>query len=492
MLKLTKLLFVALLLLSACQSKPPNDNIEPDLSRVFHPSTKKEVMAPIQLAAVYHNPINLIFMEDHEAKFLVYSSFRIEGLINKNIEQAINLEIDKLEKDLLAYRDIKNLPLYRGIHLQLNENAVLMDSSLFVYPIYSYNNVLSILGTIEVVFENEQNQFISITMQKPLNIDLTTGDQLTLSDLVTQDANAGDLLNEAVAHRLLLLNASHENSLDKTNPYLYYKQHFQQVAPFKGVRNDQPFYLSSYGIHLIYDYHDLEFVSNFAPIQIFVEYGDIVPYLALTERFLSSESIFENPIERKEFLSTYQPTRTIEVIITPVFNIKITDYITIDRNVPYVLISKLFNMRDHVFDFIVDNGYTYLTYFNTQSSAYIIGPYISLQTEFTNCETENCIWQKKSYVYDKDLNIVQYQDLFRANNATQIIKDIFTNYLQEDNAFDRLNYIDEIMENLTFSLIHMGIWFSSYHIEIGTNTKRYFEYLVSYEEIGYELLNIFD
>jgi len=217
-----------------------------------------------------------------------YEAFGFEGLKNKTVEALINQKIIDKMKSFSKYADITmyaNLPGFRDRYPGINNIR-----QILVYSRSSscFNNILSIQFAATVLINAGNYDFI---VTEALNIDLNTGEELTLSDLFVNDSDYQSRLNE-----LVLLKAQNNTeaqisiSNEGTDQYRY-------LGGFTGIRGDVGFFLTTdQTIVLLFNANYPEFFNGYGTSILSVSMSDLKDILALGQRFFhSDDSLFTNP-----------------------------------------------------------------------------------------------------------------------------------------------------------------------------------------------------
>lgn len=232
-----------------------------------------------------------------------YQYVRISGLKNKDIENHINTE------------------LYNCVMEQKNLKA----TSVFSFQKLNAFNILS----VEVIADFSDEKVDSSLKKFVFNYDLTTGENINFEDLFTDDSNifsilySGyyDALSKNISTAILLLDKE-ENSLKnyeetgEKNQYYYGRTLSEIQQDKKNMKDrldnieeltikecnnflkstDKQFYLTNYGIELLY-------MDN---LTITLLSKKNIKYFAFYEKYVSSQSIYEyNKVGKKNlFLSS--------------------------------------------------------------------------------------------------------------------------------------------------------------------------------------------
>lgn len=209
-----------------------------------------------------------------EGEHYAYSTLRISGLKNKNVEEKINKDIEMYEEKL------KNI---------LEENFEEYDLNYMNSTVMgNFSNVLSIKLSITRVNSKDKYNFYETEC---LNYNLTNGEKLELADLFLPDTDIDlyiqnsmykDLLHEYFAEENVFFNTDYwENG--KFN-YLVGKidelKFIQMFQKYK--KSEKKFDFTNTNIEIIYDEET-----------VYLPYTDCLKDLVIFNKYVTEESIFE-------------------------------------------------------------------------------------------------------------------------------------------------------------------------------------------------------
>ncbi|MDP3305595.1 MAG: hypothetical protein Q8S15_05970 [Erysipelotrichaceae bacterium] len=476
MLKFAKILIIALMLVGCAEPMVPDPDPkpEPNKEELFKDPQGKSIASPVDIPYVYVNPIDIINLGGE-----LTPELEIRGLKNKVIENKINQEISDKIDGLKSYRNSENLPPYRGIYTRIPAENIALNYNVYSYVTYNFNNVLSIVFTGYYTF-NLKGSSEHVTVTDSLNYDLTTGKQLTVSDLLTNDANTKQALSDPLSIII-------KKSMDSTDVLVWDRYPIDLVAPFKGIKGNQAFYLTNSGINFIFDYRNPEFNSQFQTIQLSVNFSKLVPNIAFTERFRSDQNIYEQPIRQAEFLdlSENMTREKDETVIYRSIEIYISEFISAD--VPQFYLDKLPKLLPLIQEMIDENVDTFdfeNAYGNINAD--IIGEYLSLSMYYS-IYTDPIIYRELSITYDAEGEVLTLEDLFvegfyyRDVLWAQLL-DTYPGY----SSYDK----ETILDSANFTLYHSGINFSL-KIPSEDNPSGSINFYVPYSIFGMENLTLF-
>lgn len=217
---------------------------------------------------------------------------RIDGLKDKEVQDAINKKIKQLYFDNIGY-----LPPYRGVKVMFGDDPKPRTDTYSMMSMYAesnFNNILSITLHCSIPYEykdakNSEYNYEHVAWVVPLNIDLNTGEEITLKQVFHNHVDAIEYLNYAFT---------------KTTAGSYDGEGFwggvddlQLVGRFDTLAEDQKYSITPYGLRLILDYE-----IPVADIGFYYQ-SMIVPYsneMAILERFLTENKSLYTSQEKPE------------------------------------------------------------------------------------------------------------------------------------------------------------------------------------------------
>lgn len=476
MLKFAKIFIVALLLVGCAKPIVPDPEPEPEPNKeeLFKDPKGKSVASPVNIPFVYANPIEIVNLGDERSPEL-----EIRGLKNKVIESRINQEISEKTERFKSYRNAENLPPFRGIYARIPAENIALDFNVYYYVSYNFNNVLSIVFTGYYTF-NIKGSSEHVTITDSLNYDLTTGKQLTVIDLLTNDANTKQALSDPLSDLI-------KKSMDSTDVFVWDRNPIDLVAPFKGIKGNQAFYLTNSGVIFIFDYRNPEFNTRFQTIQMNVNFSKLKPYIAITERFRTDQNIYEQPIRQAEFLdlSENMTREKDETVMYRGIEIYISEFISSD--VPQFYLNKLPKLLPLIQE-MIDENVDAFEFENAYGNinADIIGEYVSMSLYYS-IYTDQIIYQELYITYDAEGEILTLDDLFvdgyfyRDVLWAQLL-DTYPGY----STYDK----ETILDSANFTIYHSGFNFSL-KIPSEDNPSGMISFYVPYSVFGMENLTLF-
>ncbi len=245
------------------------------------------VKGPVEIKYLVENPITEVPAEE-QTDTSYYRSITITGLKDAEVEKKIN---ERLTESYEQARSGEQPP-YRGIKTLIPEGSQLIWDNVSMNIYGSFNNVLSVMlnryasyavpdasGTIVEISPGGYRDVQSFSTMDCLNFDLNTGEEIRLEQVFTDNSDYPGLLNRIIDEKLLQAQASEEGYFDMN---LY---NLKQVKPFTGVVSDQAFFLSDYGLSLIFDYRTAEFETNMQAVSLTIPWAEFQGDAAITKRF---------------------------------------------------------------------------------------------------------------------------------------------------------------------------------------------------------------
>lgn len=477
MLKFAKILFVLVLLVGCAKPIDPNPkpDPEPKEEELFKKPQGNIVSSPVSIPYVYGNPIEII--EDIKERI---SSFTFTGLKNKVIENKINGEISKKIDLLLSYINPEKLPPFRGIYVKIPKDAIIGEYYVGAYPNFNFNNVLSVSFYGWYRFDiNGTSEYVSI--QDALNFDLTTGNPLTISDILTNDSNTQKIFSDQLA----VIIAKSQDASD----YIWDQTPVTLVAPFKGIKGNQQFFISSSGIHFIFDYRNPEFDNSFTSAVLHLPYSKIMPYLAVTQRFTSESFIYESPIRHAEFLELAEKVIRDDLEVIDYRGVEIYDSRYISSDVPAFYLSKIPDSLPDIKQ-TIDELIGLYEIQNAYISVYAnkVGDYIGLSSQYS-VYADKQYYQRWYSTYNAQGDVITLDDLFvsgyyyRNTLRDEILKIYGTSEIID---------MEALLDSVQFMLNPAGISFSAYLPPMETNEPYIVDFYIPYSTFGMENLTLFD
>jgi len=366
-----------------------------------------------------------------------------DGLKNQQVEDIINQKIaDKLQS-MKAYAKFENLPVYPGFYVAYPEKYRTIKSiSIWFSEEFNANNILSLKFSTYVTFNHvKPTDTWDFVIWDSLNLDLNTGNELTLSDLFINGSDYQTALNDYIRLK----------SQNQTDPVqddlIYYVDTYQYVGGFNKIRGDVKFYLDDGKVNLIFNENYPEFINDFSTVMIGVPFSELKDILAFGQRFmLSSNSLFTDSsmIKRRSYL---YPSR-MDISNETINGLPVTLQITTDDTLSdfYKTLKNKILAQDRIIISQFNDPAIKGIYY--KFSAYPDGPYMNVSSSM--------FWDKvvhaESSTYQTDGTKMTLDDVFVdgfdyksyiKNMIAQIIE-----YSEYQNTYD----LDEVYNSLVSSL----------------------------------------
>lgn len=440
--------------------------------------------------------IKVLEMENYNEKApetYLYTKLEISGLKNKDVQNKINRAISDKCIDIME----AELPPYRGIYSVQDSSAEKKTEILSMNVTGNFNNILS----VQVICNVDRGGLHYVDAQ-PMNFDLNTGEEIALNSLLKEEGS--ELINYAISEKLDFLSNKYEggNIYDASKKYL-------MLSAFKGIADNQKFYLTDSGINLVFDYTNSEFYSpSFEPLEIELSFKEAVNILDLN-RYLEGKSTGELYLEEEnKYLLVQGNEKKIEsgkeapqggenlhfamnctypTGIPQSIMIRISELDVFDESIAQPLRSKAASSPGQQY------GYTNDVKVNHVGSYYNLIHSVSIY--------ESSYWAEsvEGFVYDMNGNEVELEDIFIGDGYEAIIKECIEEKLSRD--FPDGSYggkgIDELYLGIGFTLDSYGLQIKTQPIKFKTESgERDYEASASiyipYERFGCDQMTIFN
>lgn len=195
------------------------------------------------------NPITITQKEIKYQKPFIQADLKIpefHGIANTAIQNNIN---NSIRSDVMEFdRQMQEAAQQYGTKAAQSKEKFIPYVISSIYQLtYNKNNLISIL-MIYHEYVKGLNSYIKV----PYNFDIRTGRSLMLQDLFIPGVNYKTLINEAIKNELL-------KNKQKYAP--------ETIETFKGVAEDQPFYLENGYLVVFFGFHEI--APTLAKIPIF-------------------------------------------------------------------------------------------------------------------------------------------------------------------------------------------------------------------------------
>lgn len=484
MAKLIKLCLVLILFAGCSKQMGPNPRLEED--ETFKAPQGNIVNAPFDFSFIVQNPIN-----------------QPPGLLlkNKTIEARVLKDIEDMRAKFDSYTNPVNLPPYPAL-LEVDMSKLkLVDhyyhaSSSFAF---NFNNIYSLYFWGKYTFDNN-GEMETVYIADALNFDLTTGNQLTVRDLLVNGADVQKTFNDLLVEQLSDTNdaelnfwpyESEEWSEDK--PFS-----FQMTDSFSGIKGNQLFYIGLDGINFIFDDRHPEFKTGNNPLVFHIPFYKISDELAISERFKTETSIYEQPIWDGRLLILNNFFESSESTETFLQNYKEIDIFLVSETIEIpdsykevlpettddellMLIEKVKTMIDSY------SEPSQLTKATITKSVHAFGNYISVEWGLeliTMIQGKDYIYDKVYHVYNKQGKPVTLGSLFVAGFPYE---EMLIDRMKNFENFEKYSP-QELLESLQFSLSASMIRLHTSLLENKDVPGSYFGGSWYYYDIGIENL----
>lgn len=211
-----------------------------------------------------------IVKENVNYKGLEYQSLRINGLINKQIENKINEELENVEND---FRE--------RVLAASGENSNMYLTS---YVDANYSNILSVSFYASKSNSNYRNE---INIHKFLNYDLTTGNQIQIEDIFVPNVDINLLAQDYIYKEKLYEGNEFFDSEYWKNGELNCIDELGFINEFLKYKNsEKSFYITSTGVGIRYS-------NDYNTGRIFIDFKSHLDKVVVYDRYVSEQSIFE-------------------------------------------------------------------------------------------------------------------------------------------------------------------------------------------------------
>lgn len=442
-------LFLVLLLFAGCSKQMgPNPRIEED--ETFKAPQGNIVNAPLNFSFLVQNPIN-----------------QPPGLVlkNKTIEAKVLKDIEDMRAKFDSYTNPVNLPPYPALlevdmsKLKLVEHYYHASSSFA----FNFNNIYSLYFWGKYTFDNNGKMEI-VYIADALNFDLTTGNQLTVSDLLVNGADVQKTFND------LLVEQISDNNDAELNFWPFESEEwaedepfsFQMTDTFSGIRGNQLFYIGLDGINFIFDDRNTEFKTGNNPLVFHVPFHKISEELAISERFKTETSIYEQPIWDGRLLILNNFFETSESTETILQNYKDIDIFLVTETfeIPDSYKEVLPETSDDELLMLIEKVKTMIDSYSEPSqltkatitkSVHAFGNYISVEWGLeliTSYQGTDYIYDNVYHVYNKQGKQVTLGSLFEAGFPYE---ELLIDRMKNFENFEKYSQ-QELLESLQFSL----------------------------------------
>ena len=224
--------------------------------------------------------------------YIHYYTYR--GLKDETIMASVNQAIQDKIENLKQYAKFENLPVTPGFYAAFPQGERdILSLNISTYATFNNANIMSVHVYVKVNFKPITGDTPrDITIQDALNFDLTTGQQLTFSDLFVNDSDFEGLLNG-----IILLKS--QGMTDPTPPELEFMvDAYVYRGGFTGLRGDVKFSLGQTDLYIYLNEKYTEFSNDFSTVQITIPFSQLASILAIGQRCTQTDEwIYTNPLK---------------------------------------------------------------------------------------------------------------------------------------------------------------------------------------------------
>lgn len=442
---------------------------------------------------LYQNNISykLVEMEDFSdapPEEYLYTRIEIDGLADAAVEQKIN---DKISEVFEEMTDRKGAG-YRGFSSVVNSSAAKSSETISMRVTGNYNNILSIL-----VLKNVDQGGTRYSDNETLNFDLRTGETVGIHDLF-EDGNC-DELNQYIANHIKVFGNVYAGGeiYDETADY-------HMISVFKGVPEDQKYFMNEYGLVMLFDYTNPEFYfTDFNALEIQAGYDVLAQSLAL-DKFLEVQEnadIYEKHADR--IMMVYGSAETVEKKDSSSGNggVRYSGSFSYTKDIPEEAIScgnELVKFSNDLVAGIKESGAASgsCTLTNKVKGNHV-GAYYNIVRDLSGFWGNAWEQSMDAYVFDMEGNSVSLDDFFTDGyDYMSVIKSELQSYLNNgdpDSSVDEAG-ISKISENISFYVDIYGLKILTEPVEkSGSGGKTYrasIVFEIPYEKFGTENIKL--
>ncbi|WP_028308231.1 hypothetical protein [Desulfitibacter alkalitolerans] len=492
--KLMTIALLAVILLVGCsidenagknEAASNNHSIKPETDETMGKAT----YSPVKILYAVDNPINIISINASEDMDHHRSYFQIRGLKDQIVENSINEAIKQLFEQMLPYGNGEKHPPYRGIQSAISGDKVISYSAISVDPQFNCNNILSVAAHVSGTYNCSTSGPSHFSFIEALNFDLNTGKTFLINDVFTNDVNGLEIVNEAIANELT------RRSLTADIDHNLYYDSFALVAPFKGVTYDQKFYLSNYGLNVVIDYNNPEFDVGFSYAIVTVPFYTADGCIAVTERFYDkNQSIFTEDAVSLRFLPDYQ--QSVHREAASYMKNGTQWYVSIGY--PKNLSKKLINIINVLRvaqekEVALLSQESPVTFVEQNIYAHRMGAYVIISSHLIIGQAEETQWSEDNFVYTETGEPIQLEDLFVDEyDYSSLINNAINRTIEQHGLAPGFD-VQDLLRDITFRLNDTSISFVTKPYAWDPTSSKYpLHFDISYEEIGYKNLKIFN
>lgn len=381
---------------------------------------------------------------------IIYEPTTISGLSNKTIQDKINALIEAKINDLKKYAKFENLPVYPGFYAAYPEGKrQIKGVQIWNYVSYNSNNILSLYFdvSLEIKYNYSTTYQFDFTIKDSLNIDLNTGEELTLADLFVNDSDYQNRLNSMVLFK----------SNNQTDPVpeemIWYVDTYQYVGGFTKIRGDVKFVLNGAQIILLFNEHYPEFKNDFSTTSISLKMSEMKDIMAISQRFTKNSTDLYTEAKLRKSRNYLYPSHeeiTRETINKVKVFSEITTYDNLSEYYKTLRDQLLANDRETISN--IDDPSIPSIYYSFM--AYPNGPYMNVRSLMINYDVYKFMYA----TYKSDGTKITFSDVFADGFDYETY---YKNLIEQQYELDKEMYeepldIDAVYEVLASTLMING------------------------------------
>ncbi len=503
--RITAILLCLCLALSACgqTEKTEPQNSQPAAEPV---EVNKEIKTPVKGSSIviaHRNPLD--YSEDlyhyintdsgSKTEYRYWQELR--GLKNEEIQTAINGRL----QEFIDEASKGKIPPFRGTAL-IKDGYVVSYTDASIYMTWSCNDYISYSCSRSI----SGTGIGGYSLTSGMTFDLRTGDELKLSDVFAPDSGYKELINSKIWQYI------RQNSLDDEGRDNYTDEDLILVSPFKGITDDQQFFLSDFGLNIIIGPENREFDFGkrwgyCASVTVCIDYSEMDGMLLIdraNDLSIYDQTELSQPVLVRRYSSDvhemddlcpeeYHINAIMEKSyssMTPANIVSDLDK-TVDSLRPNVDYFKEYLLYNDDHDIWIDLG--------TRAYCENYGPFYVTEYYTSTYDTANKRWgsEVRCAVYDSSGKRLKVSDIVTGNvDLKAYMQEDIQEYLDEQASYG--NYLPngetaaQLTLEMSFSLNQEGIQFYTRPFAVRGQYSSYYTYAVSsisFDDIGFDNLN---
>ncbi len=444
----------------------------------------RAVYSPAALYAGIDNPIEIKDIQVKNTESQQFNYIQISGLQDKAVEAKINEDIKALFDQMLPYAEFKKAMPFRGAQTLMQEDTKVSGAHLTISSTFNSNNVLSVVAYVAVNLETQKYGYKYMNMDEGLNFDLNTGEQFSLEDVFVNDIDPWEIINSVIAE-----NINGYKTAFSIGEFDYYGL----VAPFKGIKHGQRFYLTNNGVNVIINYNNPEFDIGFNTRVIEVPYSACRGSIAIAERFYEEGiNIYTSGATEKRLFGSYSSKRKYEYSSLEKDNARWEVNISYPEDLEETLVEQIKAFRAEQEAFVLDSVIAEsLNYVEQRIYVYQAGRYLNISCHVYFSNGNEGLWKEDSYVYSETGQQLELEDIFAADyDYMPILIDGLEKAIREYNLPVSPEK-EKLLPGMGFTINDTGITFVTKTYEWSPGNKHPLSFQIQYKDIGYDNLLVF-